>query len=44
MVNGELTITASSMSGKYFRVNVYLYYGKFTKVAESAQIEVFAAS
>ena len=35
---------ASSMSGKYFRVNVYLYNGKFTKVAESAQIEVFAAS
>lgn len=43
MVNGELTITAASMSGKYFRVNVYLYNGKFTKVPETAQIEVFAA-
>lgn len=43
MTNGELTIRASSMTGKYFRVNVYLYNGKFTKVPESAWIEVFAA-
>ena len=43
MVNGELTITAASMSGKCFRVNVYLFNGKFTKVPETARIEVFAA-
>lgn len=43
MVDGELTISASSMTGKYFRVNVYLYNGKFTEVPQSAQIEVFAA-
>lgn len=43
MVNGELTITAASMSGKYFRVNVYLYNGRFTKVPETVRIEVFAA-
>lgn len=43
MVNGELTIRASAMAGSYFRVNVYLYNGKFTKVPESAWIEVLAA-
>ena len=41
MVNGELTIKASEMAGAYFRVNVYLYNGRFTKVPESAQILVY---
>jgi lysophospholipase L1-like esterase len=41
MTDGQLTIKASSMSGAYFRVNVYLYNGRFTKVPESAVIEVY---
>ena len=41
MENGELTITAAEMRGTYFRVNVYLYNGRFTKVPETAQIVVY---
>ena len=41
MVNGELTIKASEMTGKYFRVNVYIYTGQFPKVPESAEIVVY---
>ena len=42
MVNGELTIKASEMSGPYFRVNVYIYNGRFTKVPETANIVVYS--
>ena len=41
MENGELTITAAEMRGTYFRVNVYLYNGRFTKVPETARIVVY---
>lgn len=41
MTEGELTITAAEMRGAYFRVNVYLYNGKFTKVPETARIVVY---
>ncbi len=41
MTNGELTIKASEMSGSYFRVNVYIYNGGFTRVPESANIVVY---
>ena len=41
MTNGELTIKAGEMKGGYFRVNVYLYNGSFTKVPESAEIVVY---
>ena len=41
MTDGELTISASEMTGAYFRVNVYIYNGRFTKVPETAQIIVY---
>ena len=41
MQDGELTITAGEMRGAYFRVNVYIYNGRFTKVPETAQILVY---
>ena len=41
MTDGVLTIKASAMTGGYFRVNVYIYNGQFTKVPESAVIEVY---
>ena len=44
MQNGELTITAAEMRGGYFRVNVYIYNGRFTKVPESAEILVYGGT
>ena len=41
MQDGELTITAGEMRGAYFRVNVYIYNGRFTKVPDTAQILVY---
>lgn len=41
MINGELSIKKSEMSGEYFRVNVYIYTGRFTKVPESTNIVVY---
>ena len=41
MINGELTIKASEMKSGFFRVNVYIYNGRFTKVPESAIIVVY---
>ncbi len=41
MTDGELTIKASEMNGGYFRVNVYIYNGRFTKVPDSAKITVY---
>ena len=41
MTDGELSISANEMGGAYFRVNVYIYNGKFTKVPETAQILVY---
>ena len=41
MTDGKLTMTAGEIKGAYFRVNVYIYNGRFTKVPESAQILVY---
>ena len=41
MTNGEITISATSMTSSHFRVNVYKYNGGFPKVPETATINVY---
>lgn len=41
MNNGELSIKANAMQGPYFRVNVYIYTGRFTKVPDNTEILVY---
>ena len=41
MTDGEITISASSMTSSHFRVNVYKYNGGFPKVPETATINVY---